>query len=240
MGTGRTEHTGRTMGRTVDLNADLGEEITDDAALLEVVSSANLACGFHAGTPAIMRQVCELAAVRGVAIGAQVSYADREGFGRRRTDIGYELLRDQVAEQVGLLTEIATSAGIVVSYVKPHGALYNRVVDDREQAGAVLDGSGRLPVLSLPGSVITELALERRVFTEGFPDRGYTETGRLVPRDLPGALVTDPGEVVRNAARLADMVDSVCIHGDSPGAVLTARRVRAGLDAAGFVVQRFS
>src|SRR3712207_3586153 len=125
-------------GRSVDLNADLGEEVTDDAALLAVVTSANVACGFHAGTEQGMRAVCSAAAERGVRVGAQVSYRDREGFGRRPMDVPARLLADQVGEQVGLLAEVASAAGIAVSYLKPHGALYNRVVDDEEQAGAVL------------------------------------------------------------------------------------------------------
>src|SRR5215217_2091983 len=124
--------------RSVDLNADLGEEVTDDAGLLAIVSSANVACGFHAGTAETMRAVCEGAAEAGVRIGAQVSYDDREGFGRRRLDVAHDVLRDQVAVQVAVLDEIARHAGTTVTYVKPHGALYNRVVDDEEQAAAVL------------------------------------------------------------------------------------------------------
>ena len=222
----------------VDLNADLGEGVTDDEGLLGLVTSANVACGFHAGDGATMRAVCATAARRGVVVGAQVSYDDREGFGRRRLDVAYDVLRGQVDEQVTALGRIAREQGTVVAYLKPHGALYNRVVDDAEQARAVLDGSGDLPVLGLPGSVVLRLAREdgRRVVTEGFPDRGYTAEGRLVPRDQPGALVEDPDQVARNAVRLAAEVDSVCVHGDSPGAVETAGRVRAALVEAGFEV----
>jgi UPF0271 protein len=185
-----------------------------------------------------MRAVCATAARRGVVVGAQVSYDDREGFGRRRLDVAYDVLRGQVDEQVTTLDRIAHEEGTAVAYLKPHGALYNRVVDDAEQARAVLDGSGDLPVLGLPGSVVLRLAREdgRRVVTEGFPDRGYTEEGRLVPRDRPGALVEDPDQVARNAVRLAAEVDSVCVHGDSPGAVESAGRVRAALAEAGFEV----
>ena len=222
----------------VDLNADLGEGVTDDEGLLGLVTSANVACGFHAGDRATMRAVCATAARRGVVVGAQVSYDDREGFGRRRLDVAYDVLRGQVDEQVTALGRIAREQGTVVAYLKPHGALYNRVVDDAEQARAVLDGSGDLPVLGLPGSVVLRLAREdgRRVVTEGFPDRGYTAEGRLVPRDQPGALVEDPDQVARNAVRLAADVDSVCVHGDSQGAVETAGRVRAALVEAGFEV----
>lgn len=228
--------------RQIDVNADLGEEITDDEGLLQVVSSANLACGFHAGNPVIMRQVCDRAAELGVAVGAQVSYHDREHFGRRRLDVAAPVLAQQVADQVGLLTEIARAAGIEVSYLKPHGALYNRVVDDVEQASAVLAGSGELPVLGLPGGVLLAQAKasNRTVWREGFPDRGYTSDGRLVPRDQPGALITAEPEIVRGALRLAEQVDSLCLHGDSPGAVAHARAVRTALAQGGFVIRPFS
>ncbi|MDZ5661923.1 LamB/YcsF family protein [Nocardioides sp. zg-1308] len=222
----------------VDLNADLGEEVTDDAGLLEVVTSANVACGFHAGNAEVMRAVCAGAVRRDVVVGAQVSYADREGFGRVARDVPADLLRDQVAEQVGVLTGIALAEGGGVAYLKPHGALYHRVAVDEEQATAVLDGSGDLPVLGMPGSLLLELARRRgrEVRLEGFPDRGYTDEGRLVPRGQPGALVTDPDEVAARAVHLARSVDSVCVHGDSPGAVAAARAVRRALEAAGTTV----
>ena len=232
--------------RTVDLNADLGEEVTDDAGLLAIVTSANVACGFHAGSPEIMRAVCEGAAEAGVRIGAQVSYDDREGFGRRHMDVAYGVLRDQVAVQVEVLDEIARHAGTAVTYVKPHGALYNRVVDDEDQAAAVLAGSGKLPVLGLPGGALLRLAAAagRATYTEGFPDRGYLppEDGvaRLVPRDQPGALFDDPDEIARRAVELAPEVDSVCVHGDGPTAVAAARAVRDALAAAGFTLAGFS
>ncbi|MBD8869669.1 LamB/YcsF family protein [Nocardioides donggukensis] len=227
---------------TLDLNADLGEEVTDDAGLLEVVTSANLACGYHAGSPEIMRAVCEGAARRGVAIGAQVSYADRAHFGRRRLDVAPAVLAEQVADQVGVLAEIAAAAGVEVGYLKPHGALYNRVVDDPDQAAAVLAGSGDLPVLGLSGGVLLEQAAAagRATWREGFPDRGYTAEGRLVPRDRPGALVREEAEVARRAVRLAREVDSVCVHGDSPDAVAHARAVRRALEAAGWLLAPFS
>ncbi|WP_026145815.1 5-oxoprolinase subunit PxpA [Nocardioides sp. Iso805N] len=225
------------MGRPmrVDLNADLGEEITDDAGLLALVTSANVACGFHAGNAAIMRAVCAEAARLGVAVGAQVSYADRENFGRVALEVSYEVLRAQVEEQVATLNAVAVAEGVAVSYVKPHGALYHRTMDDREQARAVLDASGTLPVLGMPG-VLLSLAEEagRDVWQEGFPDRGYDAAGRLVPRDQPGALVVDAGAIVDNALGLAARVDSLCLHGDSPGAVEHARLVRAALEAAGW------
>lgn len=225
--------------RRVDLNADLGEGITDDEGLLRVVTSANVACGYHAGDRATMRVVCELAAERGVAIGAQVSYDDRGHFGRRLLDVEYDVLREQVADQVGTLGAIAAEAGTTVSYVKPHGALYNRVVYDRVQAEAVLNGSGELPVLGLPGGVILELAAGRDTYLEGFPDRGYTPDGRLLPRTEPGALVHDAGQIAINAVRLAARVQSVCVHGDSPVAVEAAAAVRAALLGAGYELRSF-
>lgn len=224
------------MNPRVDLNADLGEEVTDDAALLAVVTSANVACGYHAGNARIMREVCAEAARLGVAVGAQVSYLDREHFGRRHLDIAPGLLAEHVRDQVGLLVDIADSEGIEVSYVKPHGALYNRVVHDEEQARAVLVGSGQLPVLGLPGGVFLALAEEagREVRTEGFPDRGYTAEGTLVPRDQPGAHVVDVEQIAANAVRLAGSVDSVCVHGDSTSAVDAALAVRRALEAEGW------
>ncbi|HEX4685848.1 MAG TPA: 5-oxoprolinase subunit PxpA [Nocardioides sp.] len=226
--------------RSVDLNADLGEEVTDDAGLLRVVTSANVACGFHAGTPEIMRAVCADAARREVAIGAQVSYRDREHFGRVAGDLSPDVLREQVAEQVGLLSDIARSEGSDVRYLKPHGALYHRVTDDDEQAGAVLAGSGRLPVLGFPGSRLLALAAEagRATYDEGFPDRGYSR-GRLIDRALPGALIEDGDAIAAQAVRLARDVASLCVHGDSPGAVAHARGVRRALEAAGYQLATF-
>ena len=224
--------------KTVDLNADLGEEVTDDAALLAVVTSANVACGYHAGNATIMGAVCAEAARLGVSVGAQVSYDDRAGFGRVARDVSYAVLRDQVADQVGTLSAIAVAAGTVVRYLKPHGALYHRVLDDEEQARAVLDGSGDLPVLGMPGRMLTLAAVAGRVvFHEGFPDRGYTSDGRLVPRSEPGALVTEESRIVAQALALAETVDSVCLHGDSPDAVAHAVAVRRGLAAGGLVLR---
>ncbi|GEP37236.1 UPF0271 protein [Nocardioides psychrotolerans] len=224
--------------RVVDLNADLGEEVTDDVALLGVVTSANVACGYHAGSAAIMRAVCAEAARRGVSVGAQVSYADREGFGRRRTDVEGQVLREQVADQVGVLGEIALAEGTQVRYLKPHGALYHRVLDDVEQAGAVLAGSGALPVLGMDG-VLLALAADagRGVWHEGFPDRAYDETGRLVARDRLRAVLDDPGAITEQALAMAPRVDSLCLHGDEPGAVANAHAVRRALEAAGWVLR---
>lgn len=224
----------------VDLNADLGEEVTDDAALLAVVTSANVACGYHAGTAATMRAVCAEAVARGVSIGAQVSYDDRPNFGRVARDVPQDVLREQVADQVGRLADIAAAEGGHVRYLKPHGALYHRVHEDGEQAEGVLRGSGELPVLGLPGSLLLDLARDagRDAWHEGFPDRGYDAEGRLLPRDRPGALVHGADEVAANAVRLAGRVDSVCVHGDSPGAVAAATAVRRALEAAGYRLRK--
>jgi 5-oxoprolinase (ATP-hydrolysing) subunit A len=223
----------------IDLNADLGEGVTDDDGLLGVVTSANLACGFHAGDEETMRAVCTAAARTGVVVGAQVSYDDREHFGRRHLDVEPEVLTAWVDEQVRRLTRIAGECGTEVAYLKPHGALYNRVVDDEEQALAVLRGSGSLPVLGLPGSAILRLAAQagRTGVEEGFPDRGYTDDGRLVPRDQPGALVEGADAIAANAVAMATEVQSVCVHGDSAGAVEAARAVRAALESAGYDVR---
>jgi UPF0271 protein len=225
---------------TVDLNADLGEEITDDDGLLAVVTSANVACGFHAGTPAVMRRVCAEAARRGVVLGAQVSYRDRAGFGRLPRDVGFDELRDQVAEQVQLLADIARREGTQVRYLKPHGALYHRVSDDPEQAAAVLAGSGDLPVLAFPGSLLLARAAEagRASYEEGFPDRAYAG-GRLVDRALPGAVLEDSDEIARHAVELASRVASLCVHGDSPHAVDHAHAVRRAVTGAGFGLRSF-
>jgi UPF0271 protein len=233
----------------VDLNADLGEGVTDDDGLLAVVTSANVACGYHAGDAATMRRVCAGAARRGVSVGAQVSYADREGFGRVELDVAPEVLGEQVADQVGTLTRIARAEGTDVRYLKPHGALYHRCARDELQARAVLEASGTLPVLGMPGSVLLGLAAGagRGVWHEGFPDRGYTDDGAgLLPRSAPGALVEGAEDVASRAVALArgrlpagarTAVDSVCVHGDSPGAVAHAHAVRRALEAAGFALR---
>ncbi|MFD5951320.1 LamB/YcsF family protein [Streptomyces collinus] len=250
---------------SIDLNADLGEgfgrwRLTDDERLLSVVTSANVACGFHAGDAVTMRRVCELAAERAVRIGAQVSYRDLAGFGRRSMDVPPAELAAEVAYQIGALEVFARAAGTRVAYVKPHGALYNRVVHDEEQAAAVVDGvllaDAALPVLGLPGSRLLELAGKAGlpVVTEAFADRAYTDAGTLVPRTLEGAVVTDPdavverslglarsGEVVsRSGTRIEVRARSLCVHGDTPGAVELARRVRERLEASGVRVEAFA
>ncbi|MEV6588943.1 LamB/YcsF family protein [Streptomyces acidicola] len=249
---------------SIDLNADLGEgfgrwRLTDDEQLLSVVTSANVACGFHAGDAATMRRVCELAAGRGVRIGAQVSYRDLAGFGRRAMDVPPAELAAEVAYQIGALEVFARAAGARVAYVKPHGALYNRVVHDEEQAGAVVDGvrlaDAALPVLGLPGSRLLKLAEQAGlpVVTEAFADRAYTDEGTLVPRGQDGAVISDADAVVERSVGLAlsgtvtshsgervmVRARSLCLHGDTPGAVELARRVRDELESAGVRVEAF-
>ncbi|MFD6490919.1 LamB/YcsF family protein [Streptomyces sp. NPDC059944] len=248
----------------IDLNADLGEgfgrwRLTDDEQLLSVVTSANVACGFHAGDAATMRRVCELAAERGVRIGAQVSYRDLAGFGRRAMDVPSDELAAEVAYQIGALEVFARAAGSRVAYVKPHGALYNRIVHDEEQAAAVVEGvalaGAGLPVLGLPSSRFLKVA-ERAglpVVTEAFADRAYTPEGTLVPRAEEGAVITDAEEVVerslglarsgvvttRSGERVPVRARSLCLHGDTPGAVGLARRVRERLESSGVCVEAF-
>lgn len=254
---------------TIDLNADVGESfgrwtLGDDDAVLTAVTSANVACGFHAGDPSTLRRTCATAARHGVAVGAQVSYRDLAGFGRRFVEVPPAELRDEVLYQLGALAGMAAVAGTRVAYVKPHGALYNAVVHHEAQAAAVVEAvaefgaaaGAALPVLGLPGSALLTAAAVAGLdaVAEGFPDRGYTSSGTLQPRSLPGALVTDPAEVAARAVRMAAdgvvtsvdgvevplRVASLCVHGDSPHAGEVARAVRAALAAAGIALQAFS
>lgn len=228
----------------IDLNADVGEGFPDDERLLDVVTSANVACGFHAGSAETMRIVCGAAAEREVAVGAHPSYRDREGFGRRALDVSLNTLRDEVAEQLAALVEIAEEEGAWVTYVKPHGALYTRAIADAEVARAIVDATFGFGVamLAWPGSELFAQARSggMEAFAEGFADRGYAN-GRLVPRDQPGALL-DARDAAQQAVTLARTgeVRSICVHGDSPGAADTAAQVRAALTAGGFTLRRFS
>ncbi|MGH8868653.1 MAG: LamB/YcsF family protein [Actinomycetes bacterium] len=250
---------------TVDLNADLGEgfgawALTHDAHLLEVVTSANVACGFHAGDPRTMRRVCDDAVSRGVRIGAQVAYHDIAGFGRRFIDVESEELADDVLYQLAALDGFARAAGDRVRYVKPHGALYNAIVTHESHAAAVVDAVCRydatLPVLGLPGSVFLRLAAAAGLNTvvEAFADRAYTAEGTLVSRRLPGAVLDDPETVTARVVRMVTerqvvahdgtevelSARSVCLHGDTDGAVALARAVRKALDACGVEVRPFT
>lgn len=249
----------------LDLNSDLGEgfgtwRLGDDDALLGIVTSANVACGFHAGDPSTLRHVTSVAAERAVSVGAQVSYRDLVGFGRRAMDVPAAELTDEVLYQLGALDGFCRVAGDRVRYLKPHGALYNRIVHDEEQAAAVVAAviayDRALPVLGLPGSAFLRAADEAGLTTvaEAFADRAYTPAATLVPRTEPGAVLHDPDKVADRCVRLAlhglvstvDGADvavqarSLCVHGDTPGAVGLARRVRAALVEAGVSLTPFT
>lgn len=256
---------------TFDINADLGEgfgawRLGDDEALLGVVTSANVACGFHAGDPPIMRRTCAAAVQRGVTIGAQVSYRDLPGFGRRAMDVPPDELTAEILYQIAALDGIARSEGGRVRYVKPHGALYNRIVTDQEQARAVVAAvaayrsesahSRPLPLLTLASSPVHDIAAEAGVVavSECFADRAYRPDATLVPRREPGAIIEDEAEVTARVARMAGQgrvratdgtdvpVDarSVCVHGDTPGAVALAGSVRDALVESGITLEAFA
>ncbi|MFZ0229919.1 MAG: 5-oxoprolinase subunit PxpA [Mycobacterium sp.] len=249
---------------SIDLNADLGEgfgiwRLGDDDAMLGIVTSANIACGFHAGDPAGLLSVCRLAAERGVRIGAQVSYRDLAGFGRRFIDVAPEDLLADVVYQIGALHGLAQAAGSTVSYVKPHGALYNTIVTHSEQAAAVAEAvrmvDADLPVLGLAGSVFFDEAQRRglRTVPEAFADRAYRPEGQLVSRREPGAVLHDPVAIAERVLAMvttgnvtavdgttfALQVESVCVHGESPGAVQFASAVRDRLKADGIGLKAF-
>jgi 5-oxoprolinase (ATP-hydrolysing) subunit A len=249
----------------IDLNSDLGEslgnwKLGDDEAMLDIVTSANVACGFHAGDSLTLQRTCAQAAERGVVVGAQVGYRDLAGFGRRFIDMEAAELTADVIYQIGALEAMCRVAGVRVAYVKPHGALYNAIVHHEGQAAAVvaavvaLDPS--LPVMGLPGSAFLRIAQEAglRTVAEAFADRAYTPEGHLVPRRQPGAVLHDPELVAARMVRLATegritavdgteievRADSICTHGDSPGAVEMAQAVRDGLARAGVSVRAFA
>lgn len=252
------ETDGKQTAMRIDMNSDMGESfgrwtLGDDEALLDVVSSANVVCGFHAGDPSVMLRTLSYAASRGVMVGAHVAYRDLAGFGRRYVDESPDELKADVMYQIAALEGMARSVGAQVRYVKPHGALYNRIVRDESQAAAV-DAS--LAILTQPGAVVGRLAAQAglRVFHEAFADRAYNADGTLVSRRLPDAVIADPAEV---AARVLRMVrehevvaidgtvvplnaDSVCVHGDSPSAVAMARAVRARLESEGVAIRAFA
>jgi 5-oxoprolinase (ATP-hydrolysing) subunit A len=249
----------------IDLNADCGESLSawamaGDEAVLHVVTSANVACGFHAGDPTVARRTCTVAAEQGVAVGAQVSYDDLKGFGRRFIAVPRAELTDQLVYQIGALQALARASGTGVSYVKPHGALYNAIVHHEEQAAAVVaavvDLDPTLPVLGLPGSQWLRLAAEAGLTTvhEAFADRAYTPQGTLVSRRLPGAVLHDPQEIAARCVAMATggpvtdveggtlslRPQSICVHGDTAGAVEIARAVRAALGGAGVEISAFA
>ncbi|AWI58382.1 LamB/YcsF family protein [Sinorhizobium fredii] len=252
------------MQTAIDLNSDLGEgfgpwTMGDDEAILAVVTSANVACGGHAGDPGTMVETLTLARERGVVTGAHPGFADREGFGRRLIPLTVDEVEQLVATQVGALMGAAALAGAMIRYVKPHGALGNWAADDRSIANAIVRAtravSPRLAILAISG---TELEMAGReaglsVFSEVFADRGYLATGRLVPRQREGAMIHDPGVA---AQRLVEFLStglmptiegdpikleahSICVHGDSSGALFMAGHIRSALESAGISVRPF-
>ncbi|NHF73442.1 LamB/YcsF family protein [Paracoccus xiamenensis] len=249
----------------MDLNSDMGESfgawaMGDDAVMLDIVSSANIACGFHAGDPAGMLDTLRAAAARGVAVGAHVGYRDLAGFGRRPMDVPPRELTADVIYQIGALDGLARAAGTRVTYVKPHGALYNTIAQGGAQADAVIAAirayDATLPLLALAGSplVAHARAAGLTVVAEAFADRGYQPDGQLVSRRDPGAVLHDPDLIAARMLRLArDGVieaqdgslvpieaQSICVHGDNPGAVAIARRLRAVFDAEGVALTPFA
>lgn len=257
----------RSTGRaTIDLNSDVGEsfgswKMGDDAAIFKSVSSANVACGFHAGDPSTMAQTCRDAVAAGVTIGGHVAYRDLAGFGRRFLDCSPTELADDVLYQLGALDAVARAAGATngIRYVKPHGALYNTIVHHEVHAQAVIDGirafDPDLPILLLPGSVALRKAADAgmRGVAEAFADRSYNPDGTLVSRREPDAVLHDHEKVVENMIRLVTegtiiardgspvsvSAESICLHGDTPGAVEMAAAVREGLEGAGIEIKSF-
>jgi 5-oxoprolinase (ATP-hydrolysing) subunit A len=250
---------------SIDLNCDMGEgfgpyRMGPDAELLDLVTSANIACGFHAGDPRIMDATTAGAAARGVSVGAHVSYPDLAGFGRRQLRVSAEELTTDVLYQIGALDAFCRRHGTSVRYVKAHGALYNDMAGDETLAGALADAvlgyGGDLAVLLLPGSTAAEVIGGRgiRVVGECFADRAYTPDGRLVPRREPGSVITDPAQVAERGVRLAQglpvaaqdgteisvKADTICVHGDTPGAVELATALRRALTGANITCRPFT
>jgi len=250
---------------TIDINSDLGESfgawsMGDDDAMLDIVTSANVACGFHAGDPAGILRTLKAAAARQVSIGAHVSYPDKVGFGRRNMDVASDELTADVIYQIGALQGLAQAAGTRISYVKPHGALYNTIAHDRRQALAVIAAiravDPGLVLVALAGSSLIELAREEGLtcVAEAFADRAYTPEGTLVSRREPGAVLHDPQLIGQRMLRLVEegtleaidgsitriQADSICVHGDSPAAVAMARELRRVLEQANMQLQPFA
>jgi len=243
----------------VDLSADIGESPPDapgEGALLRRVTSVNIACGVHAGDPSVLRWILRQTREAGVRAGAHPSLPDREGLGRRRLGIGAGAIEDAVIYQIAALAGLARAEDMPLTHVKPHGALYHMAWEDERIAAAVVTATGlvdgRLAVVGPPGSALLEAArragLETRA--EAFADRAYEASGRLVPRGMVGAVLTDPGEVAARSVRLVveqrvravDGTDlnvtagTLCLHGDTPGAAELARAVREALEQAGVLV----
>jgi UPF0271 protein len=252
------------LAQSIDLNADLGEHDGDgyssDALLLDVVSSANIACGKHAGSLEVMRRTVALAYERGVSIGAHPGYPDREGFGRRETGLSLEHILESFEKQIQNLQACCDAEGARLRYVKPHGALYNRASKDAELASLLADSVARidssLVMLALAGSLLESESQSHglRAAAEAFIDRGYMKDGSLVPRDRDGAIIENPDVAAERAVRLATMgtvktndgdiisvkADSLCVHGDSHNALHTVRLAREKLEEEGFTISPFA
>jgi UPF0271 protein len=244
------------MPRIIDVNADVGEGCGQDVALMPLISSANIACGYHAGDAASMREAVVMARDCGVAVGAHPSFPDREHFGRRDMQLTPAQIDECIAAQVSHLAEIAASEGVAIRHVKPHGALYNMAARDEQLADTLVRAIRRLDpalrVFALAGSALLKSAEQAglRAVSEVFADRAYQPDGRLVPRDRPGGVIHEEAEAAVRAAGMAlhetvvavdgtsvtVRADTICIHGDTPGAASLARRVRERLDAAGITV----
>ena len=249
----------------IDLNSDLGESLGawtmgDDAAMLDIVTSANVACGFHAGDPAGILATLRAAQARGVVVGAHVAYPDLVGFGRRNMDVASSDLVASVIYQIGALQGLAAAAGTRVRYVKPHGALYNTIAHDERQARDVIAAlravDTGLALVALAGSPLVRWAEDAglRVVAEAFADRAYTPQGTLVSRREAGAVLHDPAVVAARMLRLVRdgvveavdgslapvRADSICVHGDSPGAVAMAAQLRRTLQQAGVALAPFA
>ena len=244
----------------IDLNADVGEECGDDAALIPLLTSANVCCGVHAGGPEVIRQTVALCRQHAVSVGAHVSYPDREHFGRRELALSATEITASVGQQLRVLADIAGDSGVRVRYLKAHGALYNRMADDAAVADAVIAAlkafDPSLPLLTLPESVAMQRATAHglQAVGEAFADRGYRDDGRLQPRGQPGALLTDPVEVSAralawlregslwsvNGTQLKINARSLCVHGDTPGAVTLAWALREALAQARVEVRAFA
>lgn len=253
------------MLKTIDLNSDLGESfgqwiMGDDAAILKLVSSANVACGFHAGSPAGILETLKAAKAQSVVVGAHVAYPDLVGFGRRNMDVASDELTADVIYQIGALQGLARAAGTEVRYVKPHGALYNTIAHHERQALAVIDAilavDPQLPLVGLAGSPVLALAQQKglKTIAEAFADRAYHADGSLVSRLEAGSVLHDAGQVAQRMLQLITeggvdsiegkftpiQADSICVHGDSPGAIAMAAEIRRLLESQGIAIRAFA
>lgn len=230
----------------IDLNCDLGEGMDNDEAIMPYITSANIACGFHAGDEKTMRETLQLAKRFGVNAGAHPSWNDRENFGRKEMNVSPQEAEKLVVEQIQILTVIAKEEGVTLSHVKPHGALYNQSAKDIELANAIARAVKRISVdlilVGLAGSKSMEAgrAMGLRVAAEGFPDRGYNADGSLMSRLLPGALIESPEDVAKHAIQLVKTgkMETFCLHGDHLHATENAKMLRAVLEKSGVEVRR--